>query len=161
MSKSSKSNGQKYFVLLVAFLILAYGINVHFYTLSQSATDVSRNIRDFDKDMERAFGYNVFDEKEVTKTNINDPNKLLTKPTTKKLRKRKKKNVIFIMTDDLRPSLSIYNVPGVQTPNFERLGKLSTTFSRAYNQGKSMFSLLEMSKDYVYKISFKHNICSI
>ena len=91
MSKSSKSNGQKYVVLLVAFLILAYGINVHFYTLSQSATDVSRNIRDFDKDMERAFGYNVFDEKEVTKTNISDPNKLLTKPTTKKLRKRNNK----------------------------------------------------------------------
>lgn len=45
----------------------------------------------------------------------------------------KKKNVLFIMTDDLRPSLSIYDKP-VITPGFERLAKGSVVFERNYNQ---------------------------
>lgn len=45
----------------------------------------------------------------------------------------RKKNVLFLMTDDLRPSLSIYDKP-VVTPAFERLAKGSVVFERAYNQ---------------------------
>jgi len=45
----------------------------------------------------------------------------------------KKKNVLFIMTDDLRPSLSIYNTP-VITPAMDRLAAMSVVFERAYNQ---------------------------
>jgi hypothetical protein len=45
----------------------------------------------------------------------------------------RKKNVVMIMTDDLRPSLSIYGRP-VITPNFERLARESVVFERAYNQ---------------------------
>ncbi|EWM28099.1 iduronate-2-sulfatase [Nannochloropsis gaditana] len=45
----------------------------------------------------------------------------------------KRKNVLFIMTDDLRPSLSIYNKP-VITPGFERLAKGGVVFERNYNQ---------------------------
>ncbi len=45
----------------------------------------------------------------------------------------KKKNVLFVMTDDLRPSLSIYDKP-VVTPGFERLAKGGVVFERAYNQ---------------------------
>lgn len=47
--------------------------------------------------------------------------------------KARKKNVLFIMTDDLRPSLSIYDKP-VITPAFERLAKGGVVFERAYNQ---------------------------
>jgi hypothetical protein len=46
---------------------------------------------------------------------------------------KKKKNVLFIMTDDLRPSLSIYDKP-VITPGFERLAQMGVVFERAYNQ---------------------------
>jgi iduronate 2-sulfatase len=47
--------------------------------------------------------------------------------------RKKKKNVLFVMTDDLRPSLSIYDKP-VITPAFERLAKGGVVFERAYNQ---------------------------
>ena len=47
--------------------------------------------------------------------------------------KSKQKNVLFVMTDDLRPSLSIYDKP-VVTPAFERLAKQGVVFERAYNQ---------------------------
>jgi len=43
-------------------------------------------------------------------------------------------NVLFIMTDDLRPELSIYGRNHVISPNFERLAKRSVIFDRAYNQ---------------------------
>lgn len=48
-------------------------------------------------------------------------------------RKQKHKNVLFIMTDDLRPSLSVYDKP-VITPAFERLADMGVVFERAYNQ---------------------------
>jgi hypothetical protein len=47
--------------------------------------------------------------------------------------KSRKKNVLFIMTDDLRPSLSVYDKP-VVTPAFERLARGGVVFERAYNQ---------------------------
>jgi len=45
----------------------------------------------------------------------------------------KKKNVLFIMTDDLRPSLSVYDKP-VISPGIERLAKGGVVFERNYNQ---------------------------
>jgi len=47
--------------------------------------------------------------------------------------KSRKKNVLFVMTDDLRPSLSIYDKP-VISPAFERLARGGVVFERAYNQ---------------------------
>eukprot|EP00624_Nannochloropsis_granulata_P005728 evm.model.NODE_40839_length_22735_cov_18.575457.7 len=47
--------------------------------------------------------------------------------------KTKKKNVLFIMTDDLRPSLSVYDKP-VISPGIERLAKGGVVFERNYNQ---------------------------
>jgi iduronate 2-sulfatase len=49
----------------------------------------------------------------------------------------RRKNVLFLITDDLRPSLSAYDVPHVVTPNFDRLARMSTTFERAYNQARA------------------------
>lgn len=45
----------------------------------------------------------------------------------------RRKNILFLMTDDLRPQLSPYGRP-VITPNFDRLAGMSATFERAYNQ---------------------------
>lgn len=46
---------------------------------------------------------------------------------------KRRKNVLFVMTDDLRPELSVYGRPAI-TPNFDRLAGMSTVFERAYNQ---------------------------
>jgi uncharacterized sulfatase len=46
----------------------------------------------------------------------------------------RRKNVLFILADDLNTSLSIYGNKIVKTPNFERLAKLGVTFDRAYCQ---------------------------
>ena len=43
-------------------------------------------------------------------------------------------NVLFMMTDDLRPELSVYGRPGVHTPNFERLARKGVVFDLAYTQ---------------------------
>lgn len=48
-------------------------------------------------------------------------------------RAKRRKNVLFVMTDDLRPELSVYGRPAI-TPNFDRLAGMSTVFERAYNQ---------------------------
>ena len=90
--------------------------------------------------------------KSVENTERQSPQNIQTtiKDEKKKSKRMGKKNVIFIMTDDLRPSLSVYNVPGVRTPNFERLGKLSTTFSRAYNQGKVLICIYRWIQLYVF-----------
>jgi len=46
----------------------------------------------------------------------------------------RKKNLLFIMADDLRPDLPSYGRNHVIAPNFDRLSKRSMTFDRAYNQ---------------------------
>jgi len=43
-------------------------------------------------------------------------------------------NIIFIMSDDLRTDLSIYNRKHIISPNFERLARRAVVFDRAYNQ---------------------------
>jgi len=48
--------------------------------------------------------------------------------------KTKKKNVLYIVFDDLRPDLSIYGVDFMSTPHIDALAKSSTVFDRAYCQ---------------------------
>jgi len=46
-----------------------------------------------------------------------------------------KMNVLFIMSDDMRPELAgPWGLPWMHTPNIQRLAKQGTTFSRAYCQ---------------------------
>lgn len=48
--------------------------------------------------------------------------------------KKKKKNLLFIIYDDLRPELSIYGKNYMKTNNFERLANQSVTFDRSIVQ---------------------------
>ena len=43
-------------------------------------------------------------------------------------------NVLFIISDDLRPELGCYGVPGIQTPNIDALAARSVKFTRNYVQ---------------------------
>jgi hypothetical protein len=46
-----------------------------------------------------------------------------------------KLNVVFMVSDDMRPELGgPYGLAGMHTPNFIRLANESTTFLRAYTQ---------------------------
>lgn len=45
-----------------------------------------------------------------------------------------KYNVLFIIADDLRPTLGCYGNPIIKTPNIDRLAKRGTQFNRAYAQ---------------------------
>lgn len=52
-----------------------------------------------------------------------------------KPRDRKKKyNVLFLISDDLRPELGAYGVQGIKTPNVDKLAARGTRFDRAYAQ---------------------------
>lgn len=44
----------------------------------------------------------------------------------------KRKNILFIICDDLRPELGCYGHPKMQTPNIDRWGSQSVVFERAY-----------------------------
>lgn len=48
------------------------------------------------------------------------------------LNNTKKKNVLFIMVDDLRPELNIYGQSQIISPNIDALAKSGITFNRAY-----------------------------
>lgn len=43
-------------------------------------------------------------------------------------------NVLFILSDDLRPELGCYGVEGIKSPNIDRLAAQSVRFSKAYAQ---------------------------
>ncbi len=43
-----------------------------------------------------------------------------------------KKNVLFLMIDDLRPELSVYGHSQISSPNIDALAKSGVTFNRAY-----------------------------
>ena len=47
---------------------------------------------------------------------------------------KEKPNVLFLMSDDLRPELSIYGRKHVISPNFERLANRGVVFDLAYSQ---------------------------
>ena len=47
---------------------------------------------------------------------------------------KRKLNVLFIISDDLRPELGAYGVRGIKTPNLDALAKRSTRFDQAYAQ---------------------------
>ncbi|HEX6280083.1 MAG TPA: sulfatase, partial [Pyrinomonadaceae bacterium] len=51
------------------------------------------------------------------------------KPATKG-----KYNVLFLISDDLRPELGSYGNPLIKTPNIDRIAKGATKFDRAYTQ---------------------------
>lgn len=55
-------------------------------------------------------------------------------------------NVLFIAVDDLRPELGAYGVPGIHTPNLDRLAAEGLVFLRHYVQvptcGASRYSML-------------------
>eukprot|EP01049_Picozoa_sp_SAG25_P008916 SAG25_NODE_840_length_5120_cov_3.796455_6_plen_148_part_00 len=45
-----------------------------------------------------------------------------------------KRNVLYVVFDDLRPDLSAYDVPFMKTPHIQRLADTGTLFERAYCQ---------------------------
>jgi iduronate 2-sulfatase len=47
---------------------------------------------------------------------------------------QKKYNVLFLISDDLRPELGAYGNPLIKTPNIDRLAARGTRFDRAYAQ---------------------------
>ncbi len=49
-----------------------------------------------------------------------------------KIKEIKKLNVLFIIVDDLRPSLGAYNFPDVKTPNIDRLASEGIQFNHAF-----------------------------
>ena len=46
----------------------------------------------------------------------------------------KQRNVLFIIVDDMRPSIGAFNFSLAHTPNMDRLSASGTTFKRAYVQ---------------------------
>lgn len=49
-----------------------------------------------------------------------------------------KQNVLFIVVDDLRPSLGVYGYKNAYTPNIDNLAKKSIVFNNAYAQVKHL-----------------------
>lgn len=52
----------------------------------------------------------------------------------RRLAPHQKMNVLFIVSDDLRPELGAYGVTQIKTPNIDKIAARGTTFDRAYAQ---------------------------
>ena len=69
-----------------------------------------------------------------------------TRENEEKYTASKKKNILFIMVDDLRPELNIYGQNKIISPNIDALAKSGVIFNRAYSNvpvcGASRASLL-------------------
>ena len=69
-----------------------------------------------------------------------------TKENEEKYTASKKKNILFIMVDDLRPELNIYGENKISSPHIDALAKSGVVFNRAYSNvpvcGASRASLL-------------------
>lgn len=46
----------------------------------------------------------------------------------------KKFNILYLLADDLRPTLGCYSDPVVKSPNIDQLASVSTVFHNAYAQ---------------------------
>ncbi|XWW48083.1 sulfatase [Fibrella sp. USSR17] len=57
-----------------------------------------------------------------------------SRPATPPVAAPPKYNVLFIISDDLRPELGAYGVSMIQTPNIDRIAARSTRFDNAYAQ---------------------------
>jgi arylsulfatase A-like enzyme len=55
-------------------------------------------------------------------------------PAAAALRAARRRNVLFLVADDLRPELGCYGNPVVKTPNIDRLARSGVVFTRAYCQ---------------------------
>ncbi len=56
------------------------------------------------------------------------------KPRPRRGAPQKRLNVLFLISDDLRPELGAYGNPYIKTPNIDRLASRGTRFDRAYAQ---------------------------
>ena len=69
-----------------------------------------------------------------------------TRENEEKYTASKKKNILFIMVDDLRPELNIYGENKISSPHIDALAKSGVVFNRAYSNvpvcGASRASLL-------------------
>lgn len=59
---------------------------------------------------------------------------VMTSVAQKSSKTKKKYNVLFLISDDLRPELAIYGAKGVKTPNIDKIAARAMRFDNAYAQ---------------------------
>lgn len=62
----------------------------------------------------------------------------------------KQVNILYLISDDLRPTLGCYSDPVVKSPNIDQLASVSTVFHNAYAQ--VCFSSKTHTKNTVYSV---------